>query len=256
MPAASWPSAASTALLLAEILIVLCVLCVAFLLGAVVFWVRLGLWQKAVKAGRRAAAAGRYEEAEAHLRRARRVAGWFRATSPQRVATLDALGQLYLQQGKLDEAEPVLRQSVAQLRAARKPSHRDLAAGLNNLALLCKARGQHTEAEQLCQEALEIWEWAGGPGDPQVAPALNNLGAVYEVQARYPGVAGTLNNLGTLKRVRGDYQDAEQTLRQSLAATERALGPDHPGVAKALNNLGTALQAQGRYDEAERLYQR
>ena len=105
MPAATWPNAASTALVLAEALTCLGALGFVLLLGAVGLWVRLGLWQAAIKAGAAPPRPVVTRRRKSTLHRALRVAGWFRAASPQRVASLDALGRLCLQQGKLDEAE-------------------------------------------------------------------------------------------------------------------------------------------------------
>ena len=48
----------------------------------------------------------------------------------------------------------------------------------------------------------------------------------------------------------------EQALRQTLAAQERSLGPDHPDVAKNLNSLTALYLRQGRFDEAEPLLKR
>lgn len=44
--------------------------------------------------------------------------------------------------------------------------------------------------------------------------------------------------------VQGNYAEAEPLYRQSLAITEKTLGPEHPGVATPLNNLAGLLNRQ------------
>ena len=52
------------------------------------------------------------------------------------------------------------------------------------------------------------------------------------------------------------FKEAELLLRQALALTEKATGPDHPNVAVSLNNLASLLQDTNRLNEAESLVRR
>ena len=63
--------------------------------------------------------------------------------------------------------------------------HPDVAASLNNLALLYRAQGRYGEAEPLYQRALAIYEAVLGTQHPYVAASLNNLAEIYRVQGRY-----------------------------------------------------------------------
>ncbi len=54
------------------------------------------------------------------------------------------------------------------------PEHPQVAAGLNNLALLYKTQGKYTEAEPLYRRALAIVEKALGPEHPNAAQVLGN----------------------------------------------------------------------------------
>ena len=58
------------------------------------------------------------------------------------------------------------------------PEHRQLAAGLNNLAECYYRRGHYREAEALLQRSLSIKEKAFGPNDPSVAETLKDYAAV------------------------------------------------------------------------------
>ena len=54
----------------------------------------------------------------------------------------------------------------------------------------------------------------------------------------------------------GRYSEAIPLMQRSLAAREKALGPNHPEVADSLNNLALLYDDQGRYGDAEPLYKR
>ena len=52
--------------------------------------------------------------------------------------------------GKLDEAEPLLRQVMDALRRVLGPEHPDTLASMSGLALVLQARGKLAEAEPSC----------------------------------------------------------------------------------------------------------
>ena len=112
----------------------------------------------------------------------------------------------------------------------------DLAASLNNLALLYNSQGRYSEAEPLYLQALELRKHLLGEDHPDVATSLNNLAGLYYSQGR--------------------YDQAEPLLVQALELSKRLLGENHPYVATNLNNLAGLYDSQGRYAEAERLYLR
>jgi tetratricopeptide (TPR) repeat protein len=61
----------------------------------------------------------------------------------------------------------------------------DVAASLNNLALLYANQGRYADAEPLYKPALAIREKALGPNHPDIAQSLNNLALLYHNQGRY-----------------------------------------------------------------------
>lgn len=62
-----------------------------------------------------------------------------------------------------------------------------VAATLNNLAVLYGKRGKYREAEPLCKRALEIREKVLGKEHPDVAKQLNNLALLCQNQVRISG---------------------------------------------------------------------
>ena len=69
--------------------------------------------------------------------------------------------------GKVDQAEPLFRRSLAIHEKALGPDHPDTAAALNNLAVLYDEQGKYGKAEPLYQRSLAILEensWSRSPG--------------------------------------------------------------------------------------------
>ena len=191
---------------------------------------------------------------------------------------LNDLAELYHDQGRYADAEPLFKRALTIREKALGPDHPDVATTLNNLAELYHDQGRYADAEPLYKRSLAILEKALGPDHPDVATDLNNLAELYRDQGRYaeaeplykrslaikekalgpdhPSVAASLKNLAGLYRNQGRYAEAEPLSKRSLAIYEKALGPDHPDVATALSNLAALYDDQGRYAEAEPLYKR
>jgi CHAT domain-containing protein/Tfp pilus assembly protein PilF len=188
-----------------------------------------------------------------------------------RIAELDRAG-------KYSEAMPLAQRQLANVEKAYGPLHRDVAASLNNLALLYGNLGNDVEAEPLYKRSIAILEKAVGLDSSEIAPELNNLATLYQRQSRYadaeplfkralairekslghdhPDLAQSLNNLATLYEKQDRHADSEPLFKRSLAIYEKSLGPDHPAAATLLNNLGQVDKTQGRFAEAEPLIKR
>jgi tetratricopeptide (TPR) repeat protein len=149
---------------------------------------------------------------------------------------------------------------------------------LNQAGRYLFQRARLSEAEQLLQRALAIWEKALGHEHLEVAMALNNLGAISVAQGKHgaaesfhlqalairgrvagpdhPDFAISLMALGDVYRLVGRYMEAEAPLRQSLAVLESGLGREHPFVASSLHCLGLLYADQGKYAQAVPFLQR
>ena len=91
------------------------------------------------------------------------------------------------------------------------------------------------DAEPMLKRSVAIRDKAN-PDNPDIAPALSNLGAVYSNQKR--------------------YDLAEPLFKRSLAVLEKARGPDDPELSVVLSNLSDTYINQKRYDLAEPLLKR
>jgi Tfp pilus assembly protein PilF len=162
--------------------------------------------------------------------------------------------------------------SHAEAIAAYAGRYRNLAGksarlhGRPGVVYLC-ASAQSRTALVVLERALAMEEAADGPGHPEVAVILNNLGiAQWELgdlgaarasmeralaigEAAYgpghPELATALNNLGAVQRRLGELPAARATLERALAIKQAAYGPHHPEVADILSNLDMVQQQLG-----------
>lgn len=214
-----------------------------------------------VHAGRAAARAQRWEQADAafgEAEAAARVEG--HAVLPR--VLLDR-GLAAEERSQWDRAGAAYREALAIHRAHAPGSLRE-AFMHSALSVLAAERDDLDGAEAAARTALGLRE-VQAPGSLAVAATLNNLGtlagrrgdlaaaqeylerAVAIREERSPGsasVAATFNNLGIVARHRGDLAGSEEYARRALAVDER-LQPDSLDVAAALHNLATAAVMRG-----------
>lgn len=197
----------------------------------------------------------------------------FGPDSPLVAETLNKLGLVHRQMGRLAQAEEIYRRALAILRA--HPATVELGAALNNLGNILAAEGRADEAEGVLRESLAVWEKVLGPDHPNVAAALSNLSTIARTKHKYADAerllaraieidrklpAGSvrigldLNNAGALLAARKHYTEAEKTLRDALAILEHGLPADHPEIGRTLVNLGEVLRLEHKDEEAEACY--
>ena len=190
--------------------------------------------------------------------------------------SLNNLANLYYNQGKYSEAEPLYLDALEMRRRLFTGDHPNVATSLNNLALLYNSQGKYSEAEPLYLDALEMRKRLFTGDHPDVATSLNNLAGLYNNQGKYseaeplylealemtkrlftgdhPYVATSLNNLALLYNNQGRYSEAEPLYLDALEMRKRLFTGDHPYVASSLNNLASLYDSQGKYSEAKPLY--
>ena len=158
------------------------------------------------------------------------------AREPNSAAVHEGIGQIYLLQGKLTEAEKALTKAIT-LTPSSWQSH-------NLLGLLYDQEKRHTDAISSYHRALTY-----RPREPNV---LNNLGLAYALSGNYDSAidayeqavaAGSnssklYNNLGIAYVQRRRYVDALNTFKKAT---------DEP---RAYNNLGVALLGSGSAKKA------
>jgi len=197
---------------------------------------------------------------------------------------LTSAGDKYYETRKLTEATETYAKALAVARrlypATEFPDgHPDLAASLNELAVVLRVRSKLADAEPLSRAALEMRRRLhSGQDHPDLAESLNNLAIVLRARAKYTDaeplyrevlemnrrlfpkqdhldLARSLNNLASVLNARGKYSEAERLYRDALEMNRRLFPKqDHPLLALSLNNLANVLQTLGKYADAETLY--
>src|SRR6266446_5807979 len=149
---------------------------------------------------------------------------------------LTGLGERYIEQHALADAEAAFRGALAIVEAALGPTDPRLADSMTALADVRSERRDFAGAETLYRRALAVVETAYGSEDPRVAGPLANLAALYRRWDR--------------------WDDAAPLYLRLAGVFERVLGADDFHVAMTFERVAEAYAAQGGYAEAEHFYGR
>jgi tetratricopeptide (TPR) repeat protein len=87
-------------------------------------------------------------------------------------------------QGRLDEAEKLLRQALDVECRVLGEQHPDIPTAMNNLALVAEIQGKYAEAEELFRRALEMDQLLLGDDHPRTQIPFNNLLRVLRAQGK------------------------------------------------------------------------
>ncbi len=174
----------------------------------------------------------RLREAEAMLRESLSLR---EAARPPRIVSLalsrTSLAMNLMRQGRPGEAEPLLRQVVADRTMVLGPGHPQTVAAIAELAVAFHDMGRFDLAERHYRDVVSA------------RAATKDLG----------GYAVALNNLASLLEDRGNFAEARPLLEKSLELRKSVNGQKHPSVATALNNLGRLEFALGNSARARLL---
>jgi serine/threonine-protein kinase len=139
------------------------------------------------------------------------------------------LGLIYLYNGPISAAQPLLEEAVAVSREIGEPPEK-LGTVLNNLASVYEQQEDYVRAEAVFREALAIRRASRPEGHPDVAQGANNLANIL--------------------REAGQYDEAEALYLEALRINEAALGPKHIGLVAINANLSNLHRRQDRREEA------
>jgi serine/threonine protein kinase len=198
--------------------------------------------------------------------------GVFGADHEKVAQSLNDLGVLQRQAGRLPESQALLEESLAMRRRLFGNVNKDVAVTLVELARVLKDRGHNPEAEPLIREALAVRRQVFGEGHRETATSKNELGLLLWEQGdldeaeqmfrenlattgrllgeTHASTAAAYGNLAIVLSAKGQSAAAEKLFRQALEIHRVTVGPAHPNYANTLSNLSTAVREQGRRDEA------
>lgn len=148
-----------------------------------------GNWGKYHDSGWAAFKEKNYVDAEKQFLDALKEAERFPNDDPRLRLTLNTLAEIYRDQAKYSEAEPLYLRVLERDERVLGAEHPNVAASLNNLANNYRVLGKYAEAEPLYQRALAIWVKILGPEHPLVvhiqggyADLLRKTGRVAEAE--------------------------------------------------------------------------
>ena len=143
---------------------------------------------------------------------------------------LHQLGNLYQNQGKLDEAEKMYIRALEGKEKALGVDHASTLDTVNNLGSLYKNQGKLDEAEKMYIRALEGYEKALG--------------------VDHTSTLMTIGNLGLHCRDQGNLAEAQKMLIRVLQGFEKAFGWNHPLTLQTVKNLEAVYADQRKLIEA------
>jgi non-specific serine/threonine protein kinase/serine/threonine-protein kinase len=181
----------------------------------------------------------KYSEAEQLFRRAlegrRRVLG---PASPDSLDTAHDLARVLSwgrtpDNGRLEEAERVARQTLARRRAAPDVNPTAVLGDMRLLVSILRQRGKFDECEKMSWLALDAATQTLGRAHPRTLRWMVSLARTLQQQAK--------------------LEEAEDLYREAYDHMEAALGKTSPFSQYVMQNLISVLQARGKTEEAEAL---
>lgn len=191
---------------------------------------------------------------------------------PRVLTAMASLGGMLERLGKVDEAEQMLRSTLALQRQRLPADHPEPPTTLHNLGLLLRARGRLAEAEQCLRDAVASKTRVFGEGhrttlmtmyahalvlmdtkraaeaEPVLATVLER--AAHALPEGHWETACYMRSHGVALAALGRDEEAERELRQSVALLQGALSAEHPQTKSAIAMLVGFLESRQRAEEA------
>jgi tetratricopeptide (TPR) repeat protein len=189
------------------------------------------------------------------------------------------LAELYMNEQRAAEAEPLLRQAAARFRDGGQPERIALGETYNDLAVALAMQRKRRESETLLREALALMEGELGPDHPILTSSLEPLAALLVAEHRYaeavapaerawhilqsfgphigtPDIANVLDILGQVYAHTGRLAEAESSARRAATLAEEVYGPKHPRLGLFLQRYAAVLAQANRKKEASDIQKR
>jgi serine/threonine-protein kinase len=184
------------------------------------------------------------------------------------------LGTMYDQLGKYDQADSLLKASLAQRKATRRADSAKVAESLVALANLRNDQAQLEEAEVFARQGLQMSKRHLPPDHPVVARATLTLGRILDNRGKYDeaiptleeamrlesgpkgvpaDLSATLSELANTHYYLGHYDISKDLNERALRMDEQIYGDRNPNVAQDLTNLADIQYQWSNYADAERL---
>jgi serine/threonine-protein kinase len=185
---------------------------------------------------------------------------------------LHVLGRIYWNLGEIDRAEEILREALADRRAAHGERSLETVEVLRRLARIHLDRGDLVEAEQYNRIAYEVRLAELGPDHDDTIESHSNLASVYtnrgdlktggriykEVLDRRRArgdtgeeLATAIHNYATVLTTAGQHEQALELIEEGMAELVAKMGADHPKVAMFHITKALVLMRLNRLQDAD-----
>ena len=191
------------------------------------------------------------------------------------LTSLGNLAELREDQGELEEAEALWRQTWESWRQLLGDDHPDTLTAKDHTGVMLLHLTRYDEAEPVIRECLADRRRVLGREHPDTLRTHNNLGVLLSRYGRYAEAevlirevydcyerdlgaehfytATVLINVANMRLLRGDYDTATQLFRSAHDRLRRCAGEEHANTLITKCMLSRSLIYQGRLDEAESL---
>lgn len=193
--------------------------------------------------------------------------------------TMHSLGQVLMDQNRLDEAEDLQRRALARGREVHGDrDHPFQAMALAGLGRVLESKQELVRANALFEQAVAITARMQGDRHPYITGYMVDVARVLFLQADYRAAEATyrrardiyiehfgenyhrasfgLFEIGRVRFELGDYETAVDYQRRALAALTDYWGQHHWWITRVQEALAEALAATGKLDEALAVQQR
>jgi serine/threonine-protein kinase len=153
-------------------------------------------------------------------------------------AVMDTIGEVYVNLGLFESAEPLLKQALAVRKQTLPANHPDIVDSLNHVGSLYYGQNKH-EAEATFREAISTARKL--PSDKQLK------------------LAESLSGLGKTLSVAGKLEDAKTAFQEALSIQRKFLAKDHIDIASNLIYLAQisgGKEPEGMYQEALSIFKK
>lgn len=186
------------------------------------------------------------------------------------------LGWIYMDAGRPERAEPLLREALARKQLHLGAQHAEVADAMAILTTALVRLGHYAEGEQMMRDAVAIDTSAYTHPNSHTAWHLNDLATVYYLEGRYDEAmafytksiaidealkpatglneATSIGNIGRIFFRQGNYAEAEKNVRDSIERRQHLLGVDYADNGRSYDrtSLAEILIARGSLDDARK----
>ncbi|KAF8849683.1 TPR-like protein [Acephala macrosclerotiorum] len=187
------------------------------------------------------------------------------------------LGAILMKNGRLTEAEMLLRESLQGTQAVEKGETPIVFVRMAKLGRVLSELKRFTEADDLLQRALHRLRFLS-KYDTSTLECARNLGNSFLNQNRFDAAEfimrrvvrqsrkvfgledrrtlSALQSLSCILRMVDKYEEAERNDRVAVECLENLLGPEHPETAFGIAHLAISLDTMSQHPAAEKLHRR